>query len=249
MADITIARNKTLPDSSQKSDFHDLVDTATATIANITGDDISTIATASKVSGLSLFNLTSVASGSSFPDTALQPITTSSKVSGSSLFNMASMASTAGLIPYFNIVSSLASGASPIFDGASNFVGSLITSGSGSQVNVGTFNIDLSTATGTSISVTGVGFQPSKIFFYTGEAGNAGVGHTVGVDDGSTRACIYRNNVNNQQFTSSYSIKYDNGSNDQDIYVNSFDADGFTLNNTKVGSPSGTLNVLYVTAS
>lgn len=246
MANISIVRNKTLPDSSQKSDFHDLVDTATATISNITGADVDSIAAANKVSGISLFNLTSVASGASFPDTALQPITTSSKVSGSALFNMASLTSTAGLIPYFNIVSSLASGGLIQFDGTSNFVGS---SNAGSQVKVGSFNFDLTTATGTTVSVTGVGFQPSKILFYTAQAGNAGVGSGFGIDDGTNRYVVYRDTSNNQQFSSSLSMKYDSSTNDQDIYVNSFDADGFTLNNTKANSPTGTLNVIYIAFS
>lgn len=39
-ATITITRNKTLPNSSEKADFHDLVDTATATITNIANSDI-----------------------------------------------------------------------------------------------------------------------------------------------------------------------------------------------------------------
>lgn len=40
MANITIIRNKTLPNSSDKSDFHDLLDTATASITNIEQTDL-----------------------------------------------------------------------------------------------------------------------------------------------------------------------------------------------------------------
>lgn len=40
MATVTLTRNKTLPDSSAKSDFHDLVDTATAAITGIVNADI-----------------------------------------------------------------------------------------------------------------------------------------------------------------------------------------------------------------
>lgn len=244
MANISITRNKTLPDSSQKSDFHDLVDTATATISNITGSDIDSIATANTVSGISLFNLTSIASGASISDTALQPIITASKVSGQALFNMASLASTAGLIPYFNVVSSLASGGLVAYDGTSNFVGTSITAGV--SCFTGSFNFDLSTATGTTVSVTGVGFTPTHVLFITAQAGNASVGHCFGIDNGINKYCIYNDNSGNKQFSSSLSMKYDNTANDQDIYVNSFDADGFTLNNTKSGSPTGTMNVIFI---
>lgn len=41
MADITLTRGSTLPDSSAKSDFHGLVDNATASISNIVNADIS----------------------------------------------------------------------------------------------------------------------------------------------------------------------------------------------------------------
>ena len=74
MATTTIIRNKTLPDSSSKTDFHDLIDTATATTTDITNSDIvagaaiadsklAQITTAGKVSGAALTSLTSIPSG------------------------------------------------------------------------------------------------------------------------------------------------------------------------------------------
>lgn len=151
MASINISRNKTLPDSSSKSDFHDLVDTATATISNIVGADISTIVTDNKIGGSSLFGLQSTPSGASIPNTALEPLTDSNLVSAFSLYNMASLPTTAGAIstldsisgqaftnlssapsaasqlPYWSIVSSLASGALISYDGSTNFVGSNVS--------------------------------------------------------------------------------------------------------------------------
>lgn len=44
MADLTITRNTTLPNSSSKSDFHNLVDTATGSITNIVNADINSSA-------------------------------------------------------------------------------------------------------------------------------------------------------------------------------------------------------------
>lgn len=40
MADITITRGNTLPDSSAKSDFHNLVDQATASLTNLAQADL-----------------------------------------------------------------------------------------------------------------------------------------------------------------------------------------------------------------
>ena len=83
MANISITRNKTLPDSAEKSDFHDLIDTATASISNITNDDIDSAANIS--------------------DGKLATITTAGKVDGSALTNLANIPSAAGDIPAANL--------------------------------------------------------------------------------------------------------------------------------------------------
>ena len=65
MANVTITRGTTLPNSSAKSDFHNLVDTATASVTNIVNADID--------------------SAAGIVDTKLAQITTASKVAGSAL--------------------------------------------------------------------------------------------------------------------------------------------------------------------
>ena len=65
MANLTITRGTTLPDSSGKADFHALIDNATATLTNVVNADIdaaaaiadtklATISTAGKVSGTAI---------------------------------------------------------------------------------------------------------------------------------------------------------------------------------------------------
>lgn len=214
MASITITRNTTLPDSSAKSDFHNLVDTATATISNISGGDISSIATANKVSAISLFNMASLASG-------------------------------AGLMPYFNIVSSLASGSLPIFDGTANFVGAPYSSANQKE---GSTTRDMTTASGTQ-AVTGVGFQPTLVLFFYAVSGNAAWG--IGYDSGSSPKTVAdaHNSSANTMATSNNSIRAIMGSAGVTEYtgiISSMDADGFTITWTKTGSPTGTLSIFYI---
>lgn len=57
MANVTLTRNTTLPDESQKGDFHNLVDTATGTVSGIVNADISASA-AIDASKLSLSTVT-----------------------------------------------------------------------------------------------------------------------------------------------------------------------------------------------
>lgn len=154
MANISISRGNTLPDSASKSDFHNLIDQAIVSISNIANADLGAITAvnkvagsslynlysiisgasipshaladitqANKVSGQSLYNLTSIFSGASIPNEALSELINSNLVSGQSLYNLASIPSGAGLVPYNNIVSSLASGGLGIYDGSGNFVG------------------------------------------------------------------------------------------------------------------------------
>lgn len=86
MANITITRGTTLPDSSAKSDFHGLVDNASATISSIENADISNSA--------------------AIADSKLAQITTAAKVSGAAITLLTSLPSGAGVIPSANLPSS-----------------------------------------------------------------------------------------------------------------------------------------------
>ena len=63
MAIVNLVRNTTLPSSSDKADFHNLIDTATGTISAITGSDIAQITTNGKVAGSALYDLSETPSG------------------------------------------------------------------------------------------------------------------------------------------------------------------------------------------
>lgn len=99
MANITITRGSTLPDSASKADFHNLVDNATGTVTNVAGADISSSA---GIVG------TQLSSNADILDTQLHQITTASKVHGSSLTGLASIPSGAGVIPSANLPSAIA---------------------------------------------------------------------------------------------------------------------------------------------
>jgi len=83
MAILTITRNTTLPDSADKSDFHNLVDTATLSISNIVDADIDGAA--------------------AIADSKLAQIITAGKVDGSALTGLANIPSGAGQIPAVNV--------------------------------------------------------------------------------------------------------------------------------------------------
>jgi hypothetical protein len=137
MATITITRNSTLPNTANKTDFYNLIDTATAVIADITGADVSSIASANKVSCLSLFNAACLASIGQFPYAAIANSITSGQyvyydgaslvgvnvsipsgsVSGINLTNLSSTPSAAGRFPSVNLALSLASGQYAYYDG------------------------------------------------------------------------------------------------------------------------------------
>jgi hypothetical protein len=119
--------------------------------------------------------------------------------------------------------------------------------GAGGDVYVGSFDRDVSTATGTQ-AITGVGFTPTSIEVF------AAIGGTVkaswGMSDGTTDKCIYQNNIGGTDFISNQSqlirvITVDIST----MYtgtLDSFDADGFTISWTKAGSPTGDLTTNFI---
>lgn len=111
------------------------------------------------------------------------------------------------------------------------------------QMKVGSFTRDMTTASGTQ-AVTGVGFTPTAIIFFGAET--ADVEATWGIDDGTTAKDVNKEATNFQN-DGSFSITIDEGSsNTYQGKINSFDADGFTITWTKGGAPSGTLTANYL---
>ena len=120
----TLQTNSTLPDSSNKQDFYDLVENSTvinivnadiSASAAIAGSKLAQITTAGKVSGAALTSLSSTPSAagalpvanipSSIPDSKLSTISTAGKVSGAALTSLSSTPSGAGRVPIANLAS------------------------------------------------------------------------------------------------------------------------------------------------
>lgn len=113
-------------------------------------------------------------------------------------------------------------------------------------VVVGNTTFDSTSATATNIVVTGLGGRPISLdvlWAHTASAFEGGVGFSDGTNDAGFQA-----DAGNISLSTTSLFTYDigfAGTDGQVIVVNSFDSDGFTLGNTKVGSPTGTLSIAY----
>lgn len=131
----TVTHGGSLPDSSNKTDFYNIIDTATVSgivnadvsaAAAIADSKLAQITTASKVSGTALTSLSSVPSGAgvipavnlpnSIADSHLATISTAGKVSGAALTSLTSTPSGAGVIPIANLASGTPTGSKYIRD-------------------------------------------------------------------------------------------------------------------------------------
>lgn len=104
-----------------------------------------------------------------------------------------------------------------------------------------TFTRVLSVASGLQ-SVTGVGFVPRLISFQTGIL--AGLAwSSSGQSDGTSNTCIEDIGTTNVFQAAFAGIQRDAAGNFQSFVLSSFDADGFTLNWTKTGTPTATATI------
>ena len=112
-----------------------------------------------------------------------------------------------------------------------------------SGIKLGSFTRDM-TAVGGAVAYTGVGFKPSAILFF----GNIGgtYAQTIGIDNGTTKFCVYYSAADTTANTVSYSIAaYPSGAGQLGL-ISAIGADGFTITWTKDGSPTGTLQIFYI---
>ena len=214
----TVTHSGTLPDSANKADFYALVDNATVT--SIVNADISASA--------------------AIVDTKLATISTASKVSGAALTSASSIPSGAGLIPTANLGNSTAN-STTFLRGDGNWSTSVTTS------KIGSFIRDISTASGTQ-NVTGLGFQPTLVSFFTSTATASAIA-SWGFDNNITYGSMFNNHasvVDTFAYTGSYSIFCQlGGSGSYGGVITTLGADGFTITWTKSGSPTGNITVLY----
>lgn len=113
---------------------------------------------------------------------------------------------------------------------------------------IGTFSRDTAVASGTQ-AVTGIGFKPQVVLFFMGGDSAAGIA-SWGVDNKTTVGCQFDINATTAD-------AYD-ASTARSIFANqgasvtyegellSLDLDGFTVNWTRQGATSGTIEIIYV---
>ena len=115
------------------------------------------------------------------------------------------------------------------------------------SVALGSFTRDTTLASGTQ-AVTGVGFQPTVIIFFATQTSSRET--SWGFDNDTTNLAIFDDggvSAGTYNASSANSI-YDNESSGVGYVgnINTLDSDGFTINWTKSGSPTGTLTVYYL---
>lgn len=104
---------------------------------------------------------------------------------------------------------------------------------------------DMTTASG-SQAVTGLGFKPSMVIFFAVGSGNQ---VSYGVDDGGgiNANCIYYLSSTSANIYGGQSIGlYTSVGVEYSGKISSLDSDGFTINWTKSGSPTGTAYIIYL---
>jgi hypothetical protein len=159
-----------------------------------------------------------ISSGAAITDDKLSQITTASKVSGTAITGLASLPAGAGVIPSANVPATTVTN------------------------KIGYFTLDLSFVGGNS-AYTGIGFKPSYVNIISQVV--TGAIPVQGFDNGTSHYCDFAAG-GTQGISSSYSIIWFSGPGAwQGGYVTSLDNDGFTINWTKTGSPTGTLKVIY----
>lgn len=154
----TLSRGQTFgaTETVTNTKLHNLVDLGS--VSNIVDADVSAsaaiqdtkledITTAGKVRGTAILNLPSLASAAgvipmnlislvSIPNQSIYPLTLADWVSGTSVRDLASFPTNKGIFNYKTIVTSMASGAIPQYDGANNFKGTDIADLNGVFSNV-----------------------------------------------------------------------------------------------------------------
>lgn len=122
--------------------------------------------------------------------------------------------------------------------------------GEKNRFKVGSFTRDTTVASGTQ-AVTGIGFTPRVCTFFACCGGAVGT-LSLGVDNNSSQYAMFDRQTyvsDAYYYWTTSSIQYYDPAAGGKVYrglVNSFDSDGFTIGWERLGTPSGTLTVIYL---
>ena len=131
--------------------------------------------------------------------------------------------------------------------GSFNNISGQLTALQAQSYKISSFTRVLSVASGNQ-SITGIGFKPRLILFQTGISGGS-TWMSVGQSDGVINTCqewaLNAGGTLGAFAQTTAGIQRDDaaGANYQSFVVTSFDADGFTLTWTKVGTPTLTAQI------
>lgn len=153
-----------------------------------------------------------------------------------------------GAIPYFSatgIVSMLTAGTSGYFlktNGAGASPSWAIAGDmfySDTRFNCGNFSQTISSST--DVAITGVGFKPVFVDFTANTSGGVFYGACWGFDDGTSPTCVFTKSTSFEN-SSNRSIVIANTDNSADLLgsIKTLDSNGFTIQWSKTGSPTGT---------
>ena len=122
------------------------------------------------------------------------------------------------------------------------------------NIKTGTFTRDQATASGTQ-QITGVGFEADVLLFFANQSSSskASVGADAYAPAGATAGSVanaHGVSANTWATTNSFSVyALETGANSYAGIVTAKDADSFTINWTRTGTPTGTLTINYVAIS
>ena len=118
-----------------------------------------------------------------------------------------------------------------------------------SRVTSGSFNFDLSSASGTTTAITGVGYTPSSVILFGNASGASSASWAV-ISTGAAFS-IYTPGIASgwgtyETTSATNATRYVISINAYQTATYDFTTDGFTLTWTKTNTPTGTVNYFYL---
>ena len=138
-------------------------------------------------------------------------------------------------------------------NGVTSDIQTQLDAAGGANVKVGSFTRDTSASVGTQV-VSGIGFTPKSVIFFTVQDGTHEM--SVGMDDGTEARVVYHDHPTSANTfaladTSGSGMKsirtiHASGGNTFNGKITALASGQFTVTWDKVGSPTGTITVMYM---